>query len=139
MPCCTVISKTGCAGELCMLRKKPIHLIINILENNIHFKVSFLLWRMWFRRIPIWEGLIRRGITDSMECFCSNDDIQESFMHFLVLSCDLYQLLRLIFFIKTIGFHFSIVNLRKVLEVSWNVECSKKVKLVFKILKVDKT
>ena len=78
-----------------MVRNEPVDLILNILEKYLHFKVSSFLGRMWFRRIPIREVLIRRGISDSMECCCSNDDIQESFMHLFIFSSNLYQVLRL--------------------------------------------
>ncbi|KAK4706513.1 hypothetical protein R3W88_033930 [Solanum pinnatisectum] len=50
-------------------RKEPIEKIMNIWVKGLPFKVSFLLWRLWFKRIPIGEVLIRRGITDSGLCF----------------------------------------------------------------------
>ena len=78
--------------------------------------------------------MIRRGINDSIECCCNNDVIQESFMDLLILSSDLYQVLRLIFFIVTAGFHFSVIHDKKVLEVSFNIDYNIKLKLVFKVI-----
>lgn len=114
MPTGTVKFKVGSSWELCRVRKNHIEIILNIWEKGIPFKVSFLFWRIWFRRIPIGEVLIRRGITDSMEFYCCNAHVQESFMHLFILCTDSYYVWK--FFIEATGLHFSVIQLRQVLE-----------------------
>lgn len=40
------------------------------LGEGLPFKVSFMLWRVWFGRIPIGEVLIKRRIVESCESCC---------------------------------------------------------------------
>lgn len=50
----------------------------------IPFKVSFFLWRLWNKRIPAGEVLIRNRICDNVVCCCCEEDIQETIGHLFV-------------------------------------------------------
>lgn len=54
----------GSAWDIVRSRKDPQKDIIFIWEKVLPFKVSFLMWRNWFKRIPIGKVLVRSMITD---------------------------------------------------------------------------
>ncbi|KAH0729179.1 hypothetical protein KY289_000367 [Solanum tuberosum] len=54
-----------------------------------------MMWRIWFKRIPIGEVLVRNRITDQMECCCCENNISESFNHLFVLCPDVNYLWKL--------------------------------------------
>lgn len=69
---------------------------------------------MWFRRIPIGEVLIKRGITDSVVCFCCNDSVHEYFIHLFIFCSNSTHVWKL--FTEPAGLHFPLVQLRQILE-----------------------
>lgn len=73
------------AWDIIRSRKDPQKNIMFIWEKCISFKVSFLMWRIWFKRIPIGEVLVSR-ITDYIDYCCCDNNRQESFNH-LFVSC----------------------------------------------------
>ncbi|KAK4716606.1 hypothetical protein R3W88_014944 [Solanum pinnatisectum] len=67
--------------EIVRHRKEPQEGIMNIWEKGIPLKVSFMMWRVWMQRIPIGEVLVKFRITDSVICYCCDQNVQESFTH----------------------------------------------------------
>ncbi|KAK4713452.1 hypothetical protein R3W88_019359 [Solanum pinnatisectum] len=68
--------------------KDPQKDIMFIWEKGLLFKISFLIWRIWFKMIPIGKVLVRSRITDHLECCCCDNNILESFNHLFVLCPD---------------------------------------------------
>lgn len=64
MPCGAGTFIVGTSWELCRQRKDLLVDVTKIWEKGLSFKVSFMLWRMWFGRIPIGEVLVKRKIAD---------------------------------------------------------------------------
>ncbi|KAH0776352.1 hypothetical protein KY290_007763 [Solanum tuberosum] len=74
------------AWDLMRQRKEIQQDIMFIWEKGIPSRVSFLLWRMWFQRIPIGEILVRFNIIDAFNCVCCNNSTPDTFDH-LFVSC----------------------------------------------------
>lgn len=61
---------------------------MNIWEKGIPLRVSFLIWKIWFQRVPIREVLFRnRIVADLVECWCSDSE-QKTFDHLFVACSD---------------------------------------------------
>ncbi|XP_015160507.1 uncharacterized protein [Solanum tuberosum] len=112
--------KVSSAWELCRSRRDPIDNISNIWEKGLPFKISFFMWRLWFRRIPIWEVLIRRRIVDHVDCCCCNNNAPETFSH-LFVNCTIAQTLWK-WFRDVAGLHFPIVQLRQIIQDWWRAD-----------------
>lgn len=74
------------AWEIIRQMKEVQQGIMFIWEKGMPFKVSFLIWRIWFQRIPIGEISIRFKIADAFDCVCCNNSTPETFDH-LFVSC----------------------------------------------------
>ncbi|KAH0682740.1 hypothetical protein KY289_020492 [Solanum tuberosum] len=78
----------GSAWKMVRQRKDKQHDIMVIWEKGITFRVSFLLWRMWFKRIPIGEVLDRCKIVDPVVCVCCSNSMAKTFDHLFVACPD---------------------------------------------------
>lgn len=62
---------------------------MNIWEKEIPLRVSFLIWKIWFQRVPIREVLFRnRIVAYSVKYWCCSDSEQETFDHLFVACPD---------------------------------------------------
>ncbi|KAG5610445.1 hypothetical protein H5410_021726 [Solanum commersonii] len=85
-------------------------------------KSIFFIWRLWFRRIPIGEVLIRRNIVKRVDCSCCNNSAPElSFFYFsIVLVLKLFgKLLEMLqgYHSQLISFNKLWKNGRKLMEI----------------------
>lgn len=51
-----------------------MELIMHIREKEIPFKIPFLLWSIWRKRIPIGEVLVKIKVDEEVICcYCNNN------------------------------------------------------------------
>lgn len=126
--------KVSSAWELCRSRGEYIEDISKIWEKGLPFKVSFFMWRLWFRRIHIGEVLIRRNIVERVDCSCCNNSAPGTFSH-LFVNCPSAQSVWKTFR-NAAGLSFPINQLQQIMEDWWKADGSPKLKQLFKVVPV---
>lgn len=112
------------AWDIIRSRKDPQKDILFIWEKGLPFKISFLMWRIWFKRIPIGEVLVRCRIVDSIECCCCNSHEQESFNHLFISCPDAKYLWNL--FAAAMGMQGPFNQMRQTIYKWWTEDCAAK-------------
>ncbi|KAH0761423.1 hypothetical protein KY290_017496 [Solanum tuberosum] len=103
------------AWEIFRQRKEKKENIMCIWEKGIPFRISFLLWRIWFQRIPIGEVL-------------------ETFQHLFMqcpISKDLWSL-----FAGAAGVQGPFVQIKQTLDKWWKSDCVAKLKPLFRAVPI---
>lgn len=54
--------------------------------KGVPFKISFLIWGLWKKRLPIGEVISNWGAIDNMNCYCCEGDVVESY-EYLFMEC----------------------------------------------------
>lgn len=60
--------------------------IKNIWLKGVPFKVSFFVWTLWKKRLPIGEIILRWGSSQAISCSCYDNEELETFDH-LFMHC----------------------------------------------------
>ncbi|XP_015162561.1 uncharacterized protein [Solanum tuberosum] len=116
----------GSAFEIIQSRKDPHKDIMFIWERCLPFKFSFLMWRIWFQRIPIGEVLVKSRIANHIECYCCDTNNRESFNHLFVLCLNATYLWKL--FAGAIGMQGPFIQLKQTIYKWWEEDCATKLK-----------
>ncbi|KAH0682576.1 hypothetical protein KY290_021148 [Solanum tuberosum] len=124
--------KVSSALEICRSREEYIEDISKILEKGLPFKVSFFVWRLWFRRIPIREVIFRRNIVKRVDCSCCNNSARENFSH-LFFNCPSTQAVWKTFR-NVAGLSFPINQLQQIMEEWLKADDSPKLKQLIKVV-----
>ncbi|KAK4718156.1 hypothetical protein R3W88_016494 [Solanum pinnatisectum] len=74
------------AWEILRITEVKKEIFDNIWVKGVPFKVSFFLWRVLKKRLPIGEELIKMRVVDNVRCCCCNEGAHETFQH-LFLTC----------------------------------------------------
>ncbi|KAK6796411.1 hypothetical protein RDI58_004112 [Solanum bulbocastanum] len=75
--------KFSCSSAFQDLRQKRPTLtqLEPVWNKTVPFKISFLMWRLHKKKLPLGNSLNKFGFTSNMDCVCCRSPVQESYNH----------------------------------------------------------
>ncbi|KAM3235236.1 hypothetical protein P3L10_015272 [Capsicum annuum] len=100
--------------------------------KGVPFKISFFIWRLWQKRLPVGEVLLISGISNQTLCSCCNSGSVETFEH-LFITCSKANSLW-IYFANCAGITGPFLQIKDTVFKWWNSPTSAKLKPIFRVI-----
>lgn len=102
--------------------------MVKLWIKGIPFKISFLVWRIWFGKIPVASLLHRWNLDYSSGCRCCATAVEETIEHLFLKGEAATRIWN--YFRYALGILDPMLNLKQSIRLWWNVEGNSRVKLV---------